>query len=153
MTVAADEGSPGLHVGLNACAGRTRHTAPRPAACFPSSDRTSLPAEPNLRVCSAACFSPQFEDFETTKAFEILQRQRDKLLCCERRAVLPCAVLLWQDRTVLRLDCSVHSPAISVLAVLIAFGHCPCPCCPRFLNLLPPIPHPAAPLSTPASQR
>lgn len=34
----------------------------------------------------------QFEDFETTKAFEILQRQRDKLLCCECRAVLRCAV-------------------------------------------------------------
>lgn len=34
----------------------------------------------------------QFEDFETTKAFEILQRQRDKLLCCECHAVLRCAV-------------------------------------------------------------
>lgn len=41
----------------------------------------------------AAMASPQFEDFETTKAFEILQRQRDKLLCCECCAVLCCAAL------------------------------------------------------------
>lgn len=38
--------------------------------------------------------SPQFEDFETTKAFEILQRQRDKLLCCECCAALRCAAPL-----------------------------------------------------------
>ena len=57
---------------------------------------SSMPAPPSLNCVRCRCpallsLSSQFEDFSTDKAFEILHRQRDRLLCCER---LPLALRL-----------------------------------------------------------
>ena len=67
-------------------------------ACMPRTGRHCCctgrqhsPAAPDSRrlawlslplSCCPSCL--QFEDFSTDKAFEILHRQRDRLLCCER---------------------------------------------------------------------
>jgi hypothetical protein len=65
------------------------------ASCMPRM-HAALPClhHPLSTVCAVAALlslSSQFEDFSTDKAFEILHRQRDRLLCCER---LPLALRL-----------------------------------------------------------